>query len=131
MPNALRFPALTLALFGFGASGLLSAHAAVRTMSSAIESEQLSTSSPNWQLAQLNWAYEKDVWKAGLGYTQQERFGLDDQEWSLEGKLRASDNWTLVGRQTVSDTAMVLPHWSSSVDIYRNISNWVVIASAR
>lgn len=131
MDTAFRFHLLTLALLSAIASSIPPAEAGVRTMSTAVETEQLSTSSPDWQLIQLNWAYERNRWKAGLGYTQQERFGLDDQEWSVEGKLHLSEGWTLVGRQTGSSTAEVLPHWSSGVEIYRNLASWVVIASAR
>lgn len=106
-------------------------HAGIRTVSSAIESEQLSTASPDWQLAQMSWEYEQDPWALGGGYTQQERFGLDDQEWHLQGKLKPATDWTLVGRQTLSNSAQVLPQWSTGIDIYRSLSPWVLMASAR
>lgn len=106
-------------------------NADVRTVSAAVESEQLSTSSPDWQLTQLSWGYEKQQWSLGGGYTQQERFGLDDQEWHLEGKLKPSGDWTLVGRQTLSNSAQVLPEWSTGFEVYRSLSPWVLMASAR
>lgn len=79
----------------------------------------------------MSWSYAQDRWKAGGGYTDQERFGLKDQQLHLEGQIRPTENWTLVGRQTFSDTAQVLPNWSSGVDIYRSWAPWVFIASMR
>jgi len=84
--------------------------------------ETLSNGSPDWRELYLRGkkTYRPRTALYGM-FRLTERFGLSDQEFTLGGSYPLNSRWTAAVEGTYSPSAMVLPRWSATGELHRNL----------